>query len=768
MLRSEAVERINLYVRKKYLKDSVCRIGECGIIQIDEANNNKKPEEMQCSDKLVRLDRIAQRVEYFRLQINERNKTIDTSRDFKQVKKEINSHYKRIVALNTKKQELEQEKIKLEEEYVMTSKSVKFLRRELKNFSSIRFKFAIGMIDRENKFLARKTIKQRLRRNVYVRMYDVELMYGRRQRTLLIIYVIGDDALKMVKQIIEIFNGQIYSCEIDQDKIRCRKSVDDTDKYLCSVKLKNDGNNKSTLLNNGSSNNSGDNNRAYLNNGSNNNGSNKHIHSVKKYVRQIERRFSAVKKQTRHLDKRLNKYLEKIGQEYLTWKYHVNKQRLIYEIMNKFVRSESKESFLGKGWILKDKVDQLVALRETGSGNNFTFEVTKTEENPPSYFRTNAVTEAFQGLTNVFGVPKYGEINPAIFMLFTFPFMFGAMFGDILHGLLLGMAAVLMIVFFERLNHRCGVLQIVLEGRYVVLTCAVAAVWFGFLYGDFGSLPVTLFRSQFETGRTYPFGIDPAWHHAVNKTVFINSVKMKLSIILGFVHMTLGAVIAVTNAIYFRDKVALFCTAIPQLIVFVLFLGYLVFLCIYKWLVTATRPSLVNTLIAMYTSPFRLVDQMYTGQLYVQLFIVAVILFCIPWMLLSRPVYMILRRRAPPGQLLDMWIGSAIHVVEFGLGLISNTSSYLRLWAVSLAHVQLTSVLHQFTIGSASRLLSFLLFPVYLIFTSLLLIGLEGLSACLHALRLNWIEFFSKFYAGGAIAFEPFSFKLKDDDIYDD
>ena len=61
-----------------------------------------------------------------------------------------------------------------------------------------------------------------------------------------------------------------------------------------------------------------------------------------------------------------------------------------------------------------------------------------------------------------------------------------------------------------------------------------------------------------------------------------------------------------------------------------------------------------------------------------------------------------------------------------------------------------------------------LILPVYVLATMLLLIGLEGLSSCLHALRLNWIEFFSKFYAGGGEEFEPLTFKMTYEQIHDE
>ncbi|KRH92110.1 H+- or Na+-translocating F-type, V-type and A-type ATPase (F-ATPase) Superfamily, partial [Pseudoloma neurophilia] len=115
--------------------------------------------------------------------------------------------------------------------------------------------------------------------------------------------------------------------------------------------------------------------------------------------------------------------------------------------------------------------------------------------------------------------------------------------------------------------------------------------------------------------------------------------------------------------------------------------------------------------------------------------------------------------------LLDIAIHTGIETVEFNLGIISNISSYLRIWAVSLAHNQLTIILHTYTIGGDFNIIFRIIsFPFWLAFTFVLMIGLEGLSASLHSMRLNWIEFNSKFYDGQGRKFQPLCFDEEDEE----
>ncbi|KAJ2695354.1 H(+)-transporting V0 sector ATPase subunit a [Coemansia spiralis] len=408
------------------------------------------------------------------------------------------------------------------------------------------------------------------------------------------------------------------------------------------------------------------------------------------------------------------------------------------------------------------------------------------------------------------------------------------MFGDLGHGFLMTLGAVLLCAYERRLAWlaKSESLRMFYSGRYIILLMGVFSMFTGLLYNDIFSRAMPLFHSgwAWPTDRggegvtveatrldgVYPIGIDPAWHHASNSLLFTNSYKMKMSIVLGVIHMTLGICLQVPNALHFRKRINIVHVFLPQVIFLFSIFGYLVFAILFKWstdwyardaageLTHISPPSLLNMLIYMFLSPGQVSDseKMFRGQAALQAVLLLTALACVPWMLLVKPL--ILRREhqkivsegygrisshvrvSNEGDDLggavvvaeqeemeeddfdfaDIMINQTIHTIEFCLNSISNTASYLRLWALSLAHAQLSEVLWTMTFmptlklgGSLQPVAIMCGFAVWFVLTVGILIGMEGLSAFLHALRLHWVEFNNKFYDGTGVKFEPFSFR---------
>ncbi|XP_065211515.1 V-type proton ATPase 116 kDa subunit a 1-like isoform X2 [Planococcus citri] len=236
-------------------------------------------------------------------------------------------------------------------------------------------------------------------------------------------------------------------------------------------------------------------------------------------------------------------------------------------------------------------------------------------------------------------------------------------------------------------------------------------------------------------------------------------------------------------------------------------------------------PSILITFINMMLFKYNLTPLPNCGSVFMfgiqeplQKFLLFIALLCVPWMLFAKPVH-IMRARKKEQEMLgnnhiavengdidgtglansnngtshppvtaaakpeggggghgghgeeedigEVFIYQGIHTIEYVLGSISHTASYLRLWALSLAHAQLSEVLWNMVMRNGLQSESWIggvmlwaMFAFWGVLTVGILVLMEGLSAFLHTLRLHWVEFQSKFYSGLGYSFTPFSFEI--------
>lgn len=510
----------------------------------------------------------------------------------------------------------------------------------------------------------------------------------------------------------------------------------------------------------------------------------------------------------------------------------VRKMEAIYFALNSMAHDHTKKCVVAQCWIPLDNVGQVEqALRRGGKLTHSPvppiLSRIKTNQTPPTYNVTNKVLAGFQALVDSYGIACYGEINPAPFAMISFPFLFAVMFGDLGHGTIMLLFAICLILNENNLHkyvRKNEIAKIFFNGRYIILLMGIFSMYTGLIYNEVFGKGFNLFGSKWSINNLsetevintlddfrlspstldyaktpYPFGIDPVWSVAKNQIMFINSYKMKISIIIGVIHMIFGICLSLINFINFKDYVSIFCEFIPKVLFICSLFVYLCLLIVMKWNIYAANndpvhintsercaPSVLITFIDMVL--FKATEQlssecetyMYSGQKLVENFLITIALVSVPWLLLAKPIVRIVQFKRGTFDIDEeegisgLLIHQSISAIEYVLGTVSHTASYLRLWALSLAHEQLSDVLWERIFVKAyffdkiyDFVFVFVAFAIFAVLTVAILVLMEGLSAFLHTLRLHWVEFQSKFYMGDGYLFAPFSYQHILEDEYE-
>ncbi|QLQ81393.1 hypothetical protein HG537_0F01540 [Torulaspora globosa] len=803
IFRSADMSLIQLYIPQEIARETVYTLGQVGLVQFRDLNSKVRAFQRAFVDDIRRLDNVERQYRYFfkllkkhniRLyeEIPEESSQMELSPGSARIDDHIqNASYleNRLVQMEEASQQLELQKADLEQYRFVLKCGEQFFSKDMQPAASTvsendeemnvgstlpsSVNYVTGVISREKVAVLEQILWRVLRGNLYFRHLELaEPVYDARTKEKIvknafIVFSHGDLIIRRIQKIAESLDAKLYDLSSSAE-VRS-KQLQQTNQSLSDL---------ATVLESTTT--------------------------------------------------TLNSELYAIAKELNAWFQDISREKSVYETLNKFIFDVNRKTLIAEGWvpedqvaILQEKLGQMTS--KLGVDVPSIIQVLETNKTPPTFHRVNKFTSGFQNICDCYGIAQYREVNAGLPTIVTFPFLFAIMFGDLGHGTLMALVALVLVMNERKLDKmkRGEIFDMLYSGRYIVLLMGLFSMYTGFLYNDIFSKSMTIFKSgwkwpdHWELGETitarpvgtYPIGLDWAWHGTDNALLFTNSYKMKLSVLMGFVHMTYSYFFSLANHIYFKSWIDIVGNFIPGLLFMQGIFGYLSLCIVYKWAVDWIKdgrpaPGLLNMLINMFLAPGKIDDELYPHQAKVQVFLLLMALACVPCLLLIKPLHFKLTHKDNAHQPLattdelevehllgntsddtedddnetphaeqfsDVMIHQVIHTIEFCLNCVSHTASYLRLWALSLAHAQLSSVLWTMSLqisfgltGPVGVFMTVFLFAMWFALTCAVLVGMEGTSAMLHSLRLHWVESMSKFFVGEGTPYEPFCFQVCD------
>lgn len=376
-----------------------------------------------------------------------------------------------------------------------------------------------------------------------------------------------------------------------------------------------------------------------------------------------------------------------------------------------------------EGWYpaqMEDAVTAVLARAECA----FELDEPSLGEEPPVLLRNNGFAQNFEWVIGMYSYPKYGTFDPTLIMSVFYFLIFGMMFADVGYGLLLTLCCVAGI---KLVNPKPGMRRMLSMFAWCGLSCMIMGVIFG---GWFGDLPTAIMKNfmGIENPESTAIG-----HFFANGLLF-NPVTsavpfLILSLAVGEVHLVAGMAISMVETWKSGHRAEAICGTVPF---WVLFLG-----------LDLAAP---NMLIGMEMIGLGMADS--TKAVFAGLASVGT------YLMLAGVVGILLLKGVGQhsfGAWLVKGLGGLYSLISFA----SDLLSYSRILALGLVAGVIGQVINMITALGSSGAVGFLAMLLVLIVGHVFNLAINLLGTFVHAARLQYIEFFGKFYEDGGEIFEP-------------
>ena len=422
----------------------------------------------------------------------------------------------------------------------------------------------------------------------------------------------------------------------------------------------------------------------------------------------LEKRFDSLKYRLEIIDTYFNRLKESMGPTLMKmYSIYTGYEEILTALrMSVF----STRAIFISGWIDAANKDRLFKILHGICGDRFMAVVAdKRDPDAPVQLRNIKLLEPFELLVKTFGMPANSEIDPTPLTAITFVIMFGLMFGDVGQGLVLTLIGLLVTRVSKIKGKSKGGLS---QAGGILIICGLSASFGGFLYGS-------IFSSEH---------IIPAlWFHPMEHIMRL----FLITIIIGSLFIIIGLITNIINNFMNSKYTEAFLEKKG--------LGILV--CYTTVILLALRYTATGQGAALWE---------------VGVFIfIPIVLFCLRGVLGP-----LLFSSHKPESITEYVVETFMEIMETGMSMLANTVSFIRVGAFALSHAGLSIVTYTLA-GILDPTMTSIGAITTIVIGNIFIIVFEGVVCGIQSMRLEYYEFFSKFFQGDGVAFTPFTLKGK-------
>ncbi|MBP3414993.1 MAG: V-type ATP synthase subunit I [Clostridia bacterium] len=420
-------------------------------------------------------------------------------------------------------------------------------------------------------------------------------------------------------------------------------------------------------------------------------------------IEQREEQINELEGKIRHRALRRQKF------RYLLDRYEMRLEK--YKAIEKL--GSSKNTFILEGWAIKSRYDHVAAEIEKLGAYCEKIEPQKNESAPVS-LKNNGFTEGGAPILKMYSLPSKSDIDPTSVMSFFYYLLFGIMLGDAAYGIIMALATGFVMLKFKPEAEKRRTMKLFFYS-------GISSIFWGVLFGSyFGDLPNVIARTFFGATENV---VKPIWFDPISDPM----TMLYLSIGLGAVHVLMGLVMGIIASFKNKDAAAAIFDYLSWLTLIISIVGW--------------------ALLSLIELPFAvpaILPKIFIGLIILS---VAVILF--------------MNGRSSKNFIVRIMKGAyALYGIT---SYLSDFMSYSRILALGLATGVISQVFNQMgsMAGGSGSVFGIIFMILICLVGHAFNIGISLIGCYVHTCRLQYVEFFGKFYEGGGEDFTPLASNTK-------